>query len=306
MLKELLKDKRRCALLLGAFGVFLFTVLRVLLLSADTDADTGAYQASYGLIALLAVFFVGVFVLVFGRREPRAALVSRQAAAPALAAALAGVVITVCSFVELYTFVAQGVAPAPLEQVSNGADTICLWGALLCGVVGGCALAVYGVRALGGKTPSPVLQGMLVLPVFWLWFRLARYILSYLSAMSMAQTFYDYAMMVFQLLFMFHLVRFLGGAGKSPERWLLLSTVGTAVCSLSNVMTRLFAFLDNNSAAFAASQLAGFADAAVGVLAVVVAVSLWDDPPVYTPSALEAALRGDEELDIAEEGQDSV
>ena len=78
MLKELLKDKRRCALLLGAFGVFLFTVLRVLLLSADTDADTGAYQASYGLIVLLAVFFVGVFVLVFGRREPRAALVSRH------------------------------------------------------------------------------------------------------------------------------------------------------------------------------------------------------------------------------------
>lgn len=305
-MKELLKDKRKCAILLGSFGVVLFSVLRVLLLSADTDADTGAYSASYGLIVLLALLTAGIAVLVFGRRVPRGAFAPQQAAAPAAATVLAGAVIAVCSFVELFVFVGQGVAPAPLEVVSNGADRLCLWGALLSGILGGGALVVYGVRALGGGKPSPALQGLMILPVLWLWFRLARYMLSYLSAMSMAQTFYDYAMMVFQLLFMFHLMRFLGGVGKVPERWLLVSTLGTAVCSVSNVVTRAFAFLDNNSAAFAASQLAGFSDAAVGVLALVLAISLWSDPPVHTPSALETALRGDEAAVIPEEKQESV
>lgn len=305
-MKEWLKDKRKPAIALGCLGAVLFSVLRVLLLDADTDVDTGAYQASYGLIALLAVLVVGLLVLVWCRKEPRAPLDAQRTAAPAVAVCAAGAVIAVSTFLELCAFVGQGIAPAPLSQIANGADRFCLWGALLCGVLGGIALIVYGVSAMRGRALQPWLQGLLILPVLWLWFRLARYMLSYLSAMSMAQTFYDYAMMVFQLLFMFHLMRFLGGVGKIAERWLLLSTLGTVVCSLSNVATRLFAFLDNNSAAFGASQLAGFADAAVGVLALVMALSMWSDPPAHVPSALETALMGETSEVIPDEEQESV
>lgn len=306
MLKELLKDRRKCAVLLGLFGVVLFCVLRVLLLGADTDAQTGAFQASYGLIALLVVFLIGTAVLLFRFREPCAPFSPQQAAAPALAAALAGAVILVCSLFELFVFVGEGIAPAPMQEVTNTVDGACLWGAFLSGTVGGGALLVHGVRMLGGRKATPVLQAALILPVFWLCFRLARYLLSYLSAMSMAQTFYDYAMMTLQLIFMYHFVCYMGGVGKTAERWLMLSTLGAAVCSLSNVVTRLFAFLDNNSSAFAASQLAGFADAAVGLLALVMAVSLWNTPSAGGTSALERALQGETPDESPEDGDETV
>ena len=305
-MKELFKDRRKCAVLLGLFGVLLFSVLRVLLLSADTDAETGAYHASYGLIALLVVFLGGVGALVFTLREPRTPFSPQQTAAPALVAMLAGAVVLMSSLFELFVFVGEGIAPAPMQTVSNAVDGVCLWGALLSGVGGGAALTVQGLRMMNGRKPSMLLQAALILPVFWLCFRLARYLLSYLGAMNMAQTFYDYAMMIMQVLFLYYFVSYVGGARQCAERWLLFSTVGASVCSLSNVATRLFAFLDNNSSAFAASQLAGFADAAVGALALVTAISLMRSPSAGGPSALVTALRGESADETFPNGEESV
>ena len=118
-----------------------------------------------------------------------------------------------------------------------------------------------------------------------MWFRLVRYELSYASAVRVSQSFYDFVMLIFTLLFLFSFARYISGTGerKPPEksgRMLLVYALCAAVMSLSGPVTAFAMAVSGQTAAFNACRMAGLTDFGMGILALSTALTLAFAHPV--------------------------
>ena len=111
-------------------------------------------------------------------------------------------------------------------------------------------------------------------PVAWIWFRLARYEMSYASAVSVSQSFYDFMMMIFTLLFFFSLARYVAGVGEKFPRMLTVYAFCTGLFGISAPLTRFAMYMMGETAAYNASQLATALDLVIGIFAFAVGVGL--------------------------------
>jgi hypothetical protein len=108
----------------------------------------------------------------------------------------------------------------------------------------------------------------------WLWFRLAWYEMSYTSTVGWSEKFYDFLMVIFALLFVFKLARFVSGIGRATTGEMLFYAMMTAMLSLSGPLVRVCLYFTGGAEAYIASDLAGMADFGIGVLALVFGWSL--------------------------------
>lgn len=275
--------RQKAALFLTLVMTVLVTALRVILIPKTQNISTGVFHISYVIVALMALTIVAVFVLLFTDPAPEEQLppVKGKWLLPVSVLVMAvGICILVVSVLDIYQWAANQTAPPPATVVTGTMDKITLFLSMAFGVLAG----VYFLR-LGyfWIADNGEIRGMMPIfalcPTFWVWMRLARYEISYASAVQIHESFYDFAMLLCSMLFLFSLARCMSTvAPNKPAK-----TVGFALCTvlmnLSGPVARVFFYLLGEGDAYRAGQLAGIPDFAIGVLATVLSI-YWIVTPV--------------------------
>lgn len=229
---------------------------------------------NYGIILVMVLTLLGLLLLCGGRG--RVAPVAGRWALPV------GAMTVLCGFVPFLNSLGdgllwwkKGITPPPTTAVINLADKVMLIGTLVFGGLGGLFLVALGLRFVRGDgRRSGAFQLWAITPSVWLWMRLARYEISYASAVDIGQSFYDFLLLVVLLLFLFSFARYIVGIGEDRPRFLLFLSLGSALTSLSGALVRFVSYLmKTNTTVYIAGQLAGIADVAVGLLALLFAAA---------------------------------
>lgn len=257
---------------IGAVATVVTLILRVLLMPLLRDSDTGLFATSWVVVLFMLAVLVVLSVLAFGLQE-KPPLVGNQGAMVLSACTIAaGAVLFLSTLWDGWRLVATGQQPPPATAVTSVIGSITLWLTLLCGLLGGAALVYWGLQlSAEGVTRRGMGSFSMLAPVLWMWFRLARYEMSYASAVGLSETFYDFMLFVLMLLFLYKMARFVVGVGVPYMGTLLFFSLATAMFALSGTLTRLCMYLAGDGEAYQASQLAGWPDFALGVLALVFA-----------------------------------
>ncbi len=259
----------------GTAGTALALLLRVVLMPTLRDSDTGRFDTSFAVVAFMVLMMVLLALPAIKLSMTPPAVVGRGAIPLSLASMGAGALLLLSSLWDTWNWLASGEQPAPYIGINNFMGTLTLLGTLLFGLVGGGSLIRLGLQISSeGSARRGMASFEALAPVLWMWFRLARYEMSYASAVGLSEIFYDFMLFILTLLFLFRFARFSAGVGTPTMGGLLFFSTTTALFALSGPLTRLCMYLLGDSEAYHASQLAGWPDLGIGVLALTFAFTL--------------------------------
>lgn len=269
---------RRTAVVVALLATVAATVMRIVLAPQMQSAGSGAFHPSYAVIAVLVAALAVVLALVLLGREPipRAPELPRGGRlSVAWSSLFAGAVLTATTLFDGWMWMFHGTTPAPNSTVISPLDGGALTLSMIFGIVGGLFLLWLGAHLLYHPVRRSGRLALAALaPVAWIWFRLVRYELSYASAVQVSQSFYDFMMFIFTMLFLFAFARYVSGTGEKSPKTLLFYALGTAMLSLSGVVTGVMLYYSGEAASYGMSNLANMADLGMGVFGLCVAVSL--------------------------------
>ncbi len=273
---------------LMAVGV---TVLRVVLV---TQAETAWFQ--YGMIGLLVVTMLVMAVLVNKKREPLPAVGGVFLIPGAVLSMLCGSVMLVTTIYDGWMWLSKGKTPPPNDRILGNVDAFMLACAIVFGILGGVFLIQLGLQWVSDNgSVAGRFRLMALAPVLWVWMRLARYEMSYASAVSIGQSFYDFMMLIVMLLFFFAFARYVSGVGARSPKQLLTFALCTGLLSISGPLTRFGLYLTNELDGVLASQLAGPTDLCIGIFALYLAFALaFAYPQEEQPAADETETAAEE------------
>lgn len=261
--------------ILGVLSTVATVMLRLWLLPARRDFETGLYTSHYGVILLMLGTLVALALMGFFMHSDRHEIVGRAGKSLAIFALLCGVVMGVYGILDGLTYF--GIIGDGAQRAAGLMMLTSVFQVLqaLFGVLGGAALVRLGLTiAAEGGTRRGMAQWSMLAPVLWTWVRLAAYEMSYASMVRLEDSFFGFVMFILEMLFLFKLARYTAGIGRVSAGMLLFYSLSTALFALSGPATRLGLYLLGDSEAYAAYHLAGPVDFAIGVLALAVAISL--------------------------------
>ncbi len=262
-------------LAVGGVMTVVIAALRAALLPLLRDSDTGRFSTNTVAIAAGVLTLAVLAALGFFASRERVDIPAPRALPSSLAAMLAGGLLVVTSGYDLVCWQFGGVMPSPAPTAGGTVAMIVAGGMTAGGVLGGVALVRLGfkIAAEGGTRDGMSAFGALV-PVAWCWFRLAWYQLTYTAAVGWTEKFFDFALVIAELLFLFKFARLVSGIGKVGVGEMLFYAVSTAVLALSGLLTRLVLFFSADAEAYAVGAMTGLADLGIGLFAAAVAVGL--------------------------------
>lgn len=286
---------------IGTGGAAVLLVLRVALMPLLRDADTGRFVTNLPAMFFAVAALTALAVPAFRAPRERVDIPASRALPTALAAILAGGMLGVVAMVDGFRYLFGQILPPPGQVQMNTLTQLVLIGLLAFGVLGAVALVMWGIQvASEGGTRRGMSTFAALAPVMWLWFRLAWYEMSYASTVGWSEKSYDFLMVIFELLFLFKLARFVSGVGKASTGEMMFCAMAAAMFALSGTLTRVGLYFTGGAEAYLASDLAGIADFGVGVLALVFGWSLVrgcrENPPV-PPQEEETLEEGDAPYD---------
>lgn len=299
--------RRKIATVLATAMTAVVLLMRVLLTPLMQDSETGQFHLSYWVIAVMALSVAVILALVLSEKREVGTVVRPMVLPVSMASVAAGAVMVISTLFDLYVWITKKQTPAPNATVIGKFDAVLLVLTLIFGLVGGAFLVRIGFYwASRGQVKQGVFALWALAPSLWIWMRLARYEMSYASATDVTESFYDFVMLIFTLLFLFSFARYVSGvnSGRKP-RAVLGFALCTALFSLSGTLTRLAMYFMQDSMAYNASELAGFTDFMIGLFALVFAYSLTFPGTVAEPEELPAQpLPSEEEaMPAAETGE---
>ena len=248
--------------------------LRAWLLPSVRDWETGLFTPNNYVMIFTAVGLLAMAVLGYLAAGTRHEIDGVGCRMMALALLLCGVVM-----IATEGFAGYG-SMLNLRDVAQVEGQPLLTASLLVaqnvfGVLGGIAFIVLGMRMLSeGVTRRGIAQWSALLPVVWVWLRLVNYEVSYASMVRLSDSFFGLLMVIFELVFVFKLARYVSGVGRMRTGVMAFYALATAVFALSAPAVRLIMFLMGDSTAFEAHDLAGVSDFTVGLVALAMGVSL--------------------------------
>lgn len=263
--------KTTLALLLTLVVTTVVIVLRLTLVPWAQGMD-GGFNLGYIVVLLILLTVAVLFVLLrLGREElPQLPTVSGSWMLPLAVTVIAvGGCVLFSTVADMYMWAAHGVAPAPGTQISSGVDRITLFLSLIFGVLSGIYFVRLGTAWLRtGNACKGIFPLWAMAPTFWIWMRLARYEVSYASAVEVHESFYDFAMLIMSMLFLFAFARVMTDVHPKKPYLTVFFALGTALLSISGSVARVFLFLVGEGELSRTGQLAGISDFMVGLLAV--------------------------------------
>ncbi|MBP3381875.1 MAG: hypothetical protein J6L00_04420, partial [Clostridia bacterium] len=264
-------EKRKLALWITLGVTALVTVLRCVLTPLMQSMDTGTFAFNYVTMGVMLVTFIAVGVLLYIDRDnlPKLPTVTAPWLLPvAVLLMVAGLAILVVSVIELYNWSANGIIPPPGSVLAGPAERVTLFLSLALGILSGVYFMRLGLYFLSENAEVRGAYPLWALaPAFWIWMRLARYEVSYASAVGIHESFFDFAMLLCTMLFLFAFARQMSDVDGNPWKtvWFACATV---MMTVSGTLSRVVFFLLGQGDAYRTGQLAGVPDFAVGVLAV--------------------------------------
>lgn len=252
------------------------TLLRVVLIPHTHNIHTGFFHVNYVVVAVMLLASAVVFAWLLTDKHPMKELptVKGKWMLPLAVLMMAvGVCILVVSVIDVYQWAANGIAPPPASSAVGTMDKVTLFLSLAFGVAAG----VYFLR-LGffWIADNGEIRGMMpvfaLCPTFWVWMRLARYEVSYASAVQIHESFYDFAMLLCSMLFLFALARTISNVKANKPAFTLGFALCTMMMSVSAPVARVAFYLMGEGDAYRAGQLAGIPDFAIGVLAAALSI----------------------------------
>lgn len=304
----------------GGLGAAALVVLRVWLMPAERDIDTGLFAPNVLVIVLscLALAALGGMAYVM-RGGPRREIVGKPSLALSMALLMVGAVMALLGVLDLWAAVVTPVADETALMLR-----VLPWLQASFSILGGAALVMLGLRlASEGGIRRGMAQWSLLIPVLWSWVVLANYEISPDSMVRVTDGgFFNLAMYVMEMLFLFRFASYVAGVGRNGVGSVLFFSAGAALFSLSNSLSRLLLYLLQDTEAATAAGAADLRDLAVGVLALTVAVTLCQSlsAPVEEEESAEPDESGDwedssevlpdvefiEESDVEEESFDDL
>lgn len=295
--------KNKAAAILTAVMAVAVAVLRMALLPLLTAPELGWFRWNYLPIGLLAVTIAAVFILGrFPKEEARRVISGKPLFIPATAGVLGGGILAAMAIYDAGKWFFYKETPPPNKEVFSNLDAITLALMLLAGILGGIALIRCWLTWIEmGRTRAGIFPIWALTPALWAWLRLARYEMSYISAVDFSQNFFDFMMMIFQLLFFFMLARYISGMGSKPSRLLPAFALCTGLFSLSGSAAQLAVFLNGEKLRYAAGNMASITDFIIGVFAMLFAfVLIWKGRP---ETAEDRAITQEETVSAISEQQ---
>ena len=273
----------------------LVVLLRVWLLPAAADWQTGMFTSNYWVIGLMVAALVALIVCNRLSGPIRREIVGSAAVAVSLASLICGVVMATFGVLDLLNLygITAGFAVVPDRALLPTLEYV------FC-VLGGVALIRLGLALMSeGATRRGIAQWSILAPVLWAWFRLVSYEMSYASMVRIEDNFFGFVMLIVEILFLFRLARYASGIGRVSAGSLMFHAMATAIFALSGPLTRVGMYLLQDNLAYAAYNLAGPVDMAVGVLALVVGIALLSGKETAHPLETLSAVLDKEAEDVS-------
>lgn len=238
--------------------------------------EIAGWQPAMWATALGGMVLLADWVLCRLCQSPASPVDHRQLASVSTVSILCGAALLLCTLFDAGIWITTGQTPAPNDSVISGIDGLLLVLTLVFGVWGGAFLVRLGFGWLTKDiSEHGRLRLMALTPVLWGWMRLARYVVSYASAVDVQKNLSEFLMLVFTILFFFSFARYVGAVGKPDKKspMLLFYACGAFLFTLTSAIVRLAGYW-NTAVSTATTQMAGAADMAVGLLALAVAVAV--------------------------------
>lgn len=270
----------RIMVALGGLGALLVVVLRVWIVPAQRDIDTGLFTSNLLVIGLMLALLVALGTLVFlMHNNDRREIVGSPALTLSTVLLIVGGgmvlhgVIEVLARLGIVTFYSVTASFAG-EEIAM-VQVILPWVQTVLSILGGVAFVLCGLNvASEGGTRRGISKLGLLVPVLWMWFVLANYMITYVSMVRITEGFFTVATYIMELLFLFRFAGYMAGVGKNAVRFMLFFSSGAALFALSAPLVRLLMHLLQDTEAASAAGVTGPLDLAVGVLALTVSITL--------------------------------
>ncbi len=262
--------KRKLALWITLAVTVAVTVLRSVLTPLMQSMDTGMFAFNYVIMGVMLLSFVVLGILLYEDKENLPTLPTLKAPwlLPATVLMMTvGLAILAVSVIQLYNWSANGIAPPPGGVPAGPAERITLFLSLALGVLSGVYFLRLGFYFLSEN--AEVRGGFplwALAPAFWIWMRLARYEVSYASAVGIHESFFDFAMLLCTMLFLFSFARQMSDVDGKPWKTVWFGCM-TVIMTMSGTLSRVVFFLLGQGDAYRTGELAGVPDFAVGCLA---------------------------------------
>lgn len=240
-------------------------------LPAAGGLEPGTWASLFGCIIMVVNF-----ILCRCCRAPAAPVDRRQLASVSTVSILCGAALLICTLFDVGIWIADGRTPAPNEVIISGIDGLLLILMFVFGALGGVFLVMLGFSWLTRNVSQHGQMRLMALaPMVWAWMRLARYVVSYSSAVDVKKNLGEFLMLIFTILFFFSFARYVAAVGKAGRKtpMLLFYACGAFLFSSTSAVTRLAGYWIEGVVSETA-QMAGAADMAVGLLALAVAIGV--------------------------------
>ena len=258
----------RAMLILGGVMTVVTVLLRVLLLPLLHDGETGRFQTNYVAIAVAAVTVLALVYLARHTYRPRVDIAPDHSLFTAVAAIGAGAVLGIWTGYHAVQWLLDGIMPLPVQVRVTTLTLVLLYAMFAFGLLGAIGMIVWGFQvAAESGTRRGMASWWMLAPVMWAWFRLVWFEMAYSNSVGWTEKFFDFLMVIAQLLFLFKFARFASGIGKVTTGGMLAYGMVTVLFSLSGALTRVILYFYGGAQAHAASRLAGIADFAIGAFA---------------------------------------
>lgn len=285
LIKQSTYPDARHAWFLAAVAAVMIGILRTVLTPYATKQPL-----AYGLVLGFTVLVLaGLLLFCYLKPTPAVTVVGRPALASAIASAVAGATFLVFALVAAINLVVFGVSPYPSKVNLNTPDKVFVLLLIASAAAAGIFFLLLAIRWFrAGTTHRYTLSLAAVLPAFWVWFRLIRYITSYASLVGLFRNLYEVVMILFEAVFFYLFARYLSGEEKTTSRFFVGVSLCTGTLCVIGCFTQVALYVLQDQEAFKACALIVAPDFAVAMLSFTLAFAqlfgdACDDSPDVVP-----------------------
>lgn len=221
------------------------------------------------LIVVSVIAFAAIAILCFSKKAPVHEPHGSWYTVIGWITTFCGAVIAMSLVFDAFCWIVYGQIPPPTPYIINRTDHITLICTILFGFFASMFFIVRGFNWMShSDKETSAVRWLSLTPVLWVWFRLARYEVSYASTIDITESFFDFALLVFVSLFFLSFARAISHVGPKQKNTLLVFSLCAGMIALSGAPVT---FMKLASGEPLSTLLIAIVDVVVGVLAAAIA-----------------------------------
>ncbi len=259
--------RRKIACVLTAVMTVAFMVLRVVDYT-HPSVMIGTFALPDCVIAVALILLVVITLLCYSKSKSIDCTISATSTLGWLAT-FCGAMLVMSVVLDSFCWTFYNQIPPPNDHILNNVDYYSLIFSLVFGITSGIFLILQGFNWMANiRHNQAYLNWMALAPILWMWFRLARYEISYASTIDITHSFFDFAALVTSSIFFLELAKMIAKIGTAPRNGLIICALLTSACSLSGAPLTFYKLAHGETIHV---LLISIVDASIGLFALVIA-----------------------------------